>query len=70
MILNNVAKFHKVVVKITRLIGTWCSGCCQDHLGMPVGFFCSGFQFNLLLSPYLCFTSFLYLGSYVLGDDA
>ena len=33
-------------------------------------FFCSGFQFYVLLSPYLCFTSFLYLDLYVLGDDA
>ena len=33
-------------------------------------FFCSGFQFYLLLSPYLCFISFLYLDLYVLGDDA
>ena len=29
-------------------------------------FFCSGIQFYLLLGPYLCFISFLY----VLGDDA
>ena len=34
-----------------------------------LGFFCSGFQFYLLLSPYLCFISFLYLDLYVLGDD-
>ena len=27
-------------------------------------------QFYLLLSPYLCFISFLYLNLYVLGDDA
>ena len=26
--------------------------------------------YYLLLSPYLCFISFLYLDSYVLGDDA
>ena len=32
--------------------------------------FCSGIQFYLLLSPYLCFISFLYLDVYVLGDDA
>ena len=31
--------------------------------------FCSGIQFYLLLSPYLCFISFLYVDSYVLGDD-
>ena len=32
-------------------------------------FFCSGIQF-LLLSPYSCFISLLYLDLYVLGDDA
>ena len=32
-------------------------------------FFCFGIQFYLLLSPYLCFISFLYLDLYVLGDD-
>ena len=30
-------------------------------------FFCSGIQFNLLLNPYPCFISLLYL---VFGDDA
>ena len=33
-------------------------------------YFCSGIQFYLLLSPYLCFLSMLYLDLYVLGDDA
>ena len=33
-------------------------------------FFCSVFQFYLLLSPFLCFISFLYLDLYVFGDDA
>ena len=33
-------------------------------------FFCSGIQFYLPLSPYLCFISLLYLDLYVLGDDA
>ena len=33
-------------------------------------FFCSGIQFYLLLSPYLCFIFFLYRDLYVLGDDA
>ena len=33
-------------------------------------FFCSGIQFYLLLSPYLCFISYVYLDLYVLGDDA
>ena len=33
-------------------------------------FFCSGIQFYLQLSPYLCFISLICLDLYVLGDDA
>ena len=33
-------------------------------------FLCSGIQFYLLLSPYLCFISLLYLDIHVLGDGA
>ena len=33
-------------------------------------FFCSGIQFYLLLSHFLCFMSLLYLDLCVLGDDA
>ena len=33
-------------------------------------FFCFGIQLYVLLSPYLCFISFLYLNLYVPGDDA
>ena len=33
-------------------------------------FFCSGIQFYLLLSSYLCFISLLCLDLCVLGDDA
>ena len=33
-------------------------------------FVCSGIQFYVLLSPYICFISFLYLDLYVLGGDA
>ena len=32
-------------------------------------FFKSGSQLHILLSPYLCFISFLYLDLYLLGDD-
>ena len=55
-----------------------CTGCRRLMLWLFVGptgvylldFFCSGIQFNLLLSPYPCFISLLYLDLYVLGDDA
>ena len=33
-------------------------------------FFCSGIRFYLLLSPYICFISLLYLDLYVLEYDA
>ena len=31
---------------------------------------CYGIQLYVLLSPYLCFISFLYLDVYVLGDNS
>ena len=44
---------------------------CRAHRGFYLlDFFCSSIQFNLLLSPYPCFISLLYLDLYVLGDDA
>ena len=33
-------------------------------------FLCSSIQFYLLMSPYLCLISLLYLDLYVFGDDA
>ena len=42
-------------------------GPMEDYL---LDFFCSGIQFYLLLSPYLCFISLLYFDLYVLGGDA
>ena len=60
-----------------------CPGVSWGILGCPwvirfvgpsgvylLDFFCSGIQFNLLLSPYPCFISLLCLDLYVLGDDA
>ena len=35
-----------------------------------LNFFCSGIQFYVLLSPHLCFISFLVLDLYVIGDGA
>ena len=51
---------------IDEMVGASCFGC----LSGPLDFFCSGIQFYLLLSPYLCFISLFYLDLYVLGDDA
>ena len=33
-------------------------------------FFCYGIQLYVLLSPYLCFISLIYLDLYVLGDKS
>ena len=38
--------------------------------GLLLDFFYSSIQLYILLSPFLCFISFLYLDLYVLGDDS
>ena len=53
-----------------RFKGSDALAVCQAHRGLPVGFLLFSIQFYLLLSPYLCFISLLYLDLYVLGDDA
>ena len=65
-----------LMVPTLRLIYRWDgTGLMLWSFVRPTGvylldFFCSGIQFYLLLSPYLCFISLLYLDLYVLGDDA
>ena len=54
---NTVSKWNALAV--LRLTGVYL-----------LDFFCSSIQFYLLLSPYPCFISLLYLDLYVLGDDA
>ena len=45
-------------------------GCLSGPPGFYLlDFFCSGIQFYLLLSPYFCFISLLYLDLYVLADN-
>ena len=53
-----------------EMVGAFLSGLLGCLSVGFVGFFCSGIQFYSLLSPYLCFISFLYPDIYVLGDDA
>ena len=61
-------------------MGPQCMSVCQwkepDALAVvsSIGvclwdFVCSSIQFYVLLSPYLCFISFLYLDIHVLEDD-
>ena len=57
------------VPTIHEMVGASCFGCCQAHQGLPVGFLLLRYSVYLLLGPYLCFISFLYLDSCVLGDD-
>ena len=57
----------KVVLYFSCLHGSWmCYGDFRPNTNLLHG---SGTQFYLLLSPYLCFISLLYLDLYVLGDD-
>ena len=59
---------HECVIRTGRGLMLWLFvGPTRVYL---LDFFCSGIQFYLLLSPYLCLISLLYLDLYVLGDDA
>ena len=60
--LQTLWRFRLKDLSIDEMVGDWCLG--------PPGFTCSGIQFYLLLRPYLCFISLLYLDLYVLRDDA
>ena len=53
---------------VSHYVMYWSADC--NGLLLMLDFFCSGIQFYLLLSPYLCFISLLYLDLYVLGDGA
>ena len=45
----------------------WLRFLCPFEMWVDLlDFFCSGIQFYLLLTPYICFISFLYLDLYVL----
>ena len=63
--------FRLKYLSIDEMVGAWYFGCLSGPIGVYLmDFFCSGIQFYLLLSPYLCFISLLCLDLYVLGDDA
>ena len=59
-------RFRLKDLSIDEMVGAWCFCCCQAQRGLPVRFL----LFYLLVSPYLCLISFLYLDLYVQGDDA
>ena len=67
--------YGDLVYKLKKIVGSNNFSAQFRLFAGPTGvylldFFCSGIQFNLLLSPYPCFISLLYLDLYVLGDDA
>ena len=50
-------------LSIDEMIGAWCFGCCGAHKGLhaPVGFLLLWYSIYLLLSSYLCLSSFYIL---------
>ena len=62
--------YFEVDESLTLIIIPDALAVCRPTGVYLLDFFCSGIQFNLLLSPYPCFISLLYLDLYVLGDDA
>ena len=65
--LQTIWRFRLKGLSADEMVGVWCFSCCQAHTGVCLlDFFCTGIQFYVLLSPYLCFISFLYLDLYVL----
>ena len=78
----NVEKIHKTPLQFQKAEQEYIDKLLQQGVIGPsvpstimssvylLDFFCSSIQIYLLLSPYLCFISLLYLDLYVLGDDA
>ena len=66
--LRALRRFQLKDLSIDEMVGAWCFGCCLAHRGLSVGFILLRCLVYLLLSPCLCFVSFLYLDLYVLGD--
>ena len=50
------------------MVGPDALAVCRAHRGLPVEFLL--LRYSVLLSPYICFISLIYLDLYVLGDDA
>ena len=57
-------------LSIDEIVGACCFGFCQAPGVYLLDCFCSGIQFYVLWSLYLCLISFLYLDLYVLGDNS
>ena len=61
-------KWRLIDLSIDEMVGPPALAFVRPFGVLLLDFFCSCIQFYVLLSPYLCFISFLYLDLYVLGD--
>ena len=71
--LQTLRWFRLKDLSIDEMVGAWCFRCLSGQPGFTCWTsFAPIFSFIkiLLLSPYLCFISLLYLALYVLRDDA
>ena len=55
---------------LMRWLGPDAASAIEPTEVLLLNFFCSIIQLYVLLSPYLCFISFLYLDLYALGNDS
>ena len=67
--LQTLCRFRPKDLSIDEMVGSNALAVDRPTDVYLLDFFCSGIQFYVLLSPYLCFISFLYLDLYDLGDD-
>ena len=63
--LQTLWRFRLKDLSIDETVGTWSLAVFGPTRVFLLDSFCSGIQFYLLLSPYVCFISFLYLDLYV-----
>ena len=68
--LQTLLWFRLKDLSIDEMVGPDALAVSQAHWRLPVGFHLLRYSVLLLLSPYICFISLLYLDLYVLGDDA
>ena len=65
---QTLLRFQLKYLSLDERVRAWCCVCGWTQRGLLLDFFYSGMQLYILLSPYLCFISFLYLDLCVLGD--
>ena len=68
--LQTLCRFGLKDLSIDKMVGPDALAVVGPTSNYLLDFFCSCIQFYVLLSPFVCFISCLYLDLYVLGDDA